>query len=117
MHKIALVTLALLAVFSTASADQAIGKNINIESEVALFSPPVLHRVIGEGRLYFYSEPNENNIIKDIFVIPGDELIAYEDYNGWYSVMYFNKKTGKNYEGWVKSKRLKWIGHIHQDFQ
>jgi hypothetical protein len=80
------------------------------KSEV-LLDPVASYKVIGDGRLYFHSAPNERCIIKNVFVVPGDELIAYTEYKGWVTVMYFNPKTGMNHEGWVQqTKRLKFIG-------
>jgi hypothetical protein len=48
-----------------------------------------------------------------VFVIPGDEPIAYGRSNdGWSSVMYSNPKTGNDVAGWVKSSRLKATGTV-----
>jgi hypothetical protein len=75
------------------------------------FSPPLSEVVVGSGRLQFYSAPNRNCIISGVFVIPGDELIAYaESSDGWSSVMYSNPKSGDTVSGWVKSSRLKTTG-------
>src|SRR6202012_461680 len=74
-------------------------------------SPPLGEVVIGSGRLQFYSAPNLNCIMSGVFVIPGDELIAYaESSDGWSSVMYSNPKSGDPVSGWVKSSRLKTTG-------
>ncbi|QKJ85705.1 hypothetical protein PMPD1_0733 [Paramixta manurensis] len=62
--------------------------------------------VTGHGRLYFYSAPDVACKNKDTFIVPGDVVNAYLDFNGYYSVMYF-RGDGSQVEGWVKSSRLK----------
>ena len=74
------------------------------------FSPPLSEVVTGAGRLQFYSAPNSGCVMKDVFVIPKDELIVYAQSSGWSSVMYSNPKTGNSVSGWVKSSRLKETG-------
>jgi len=106
-----IVTLCLT--FSSPSfADQAACDRVlsDAENKQILFSPAEGYKVAGEGRLYFYSAPDGNCRTKDIFVIPGNELIAYAEHKGWFSVMYINSKTGNDYEGWVESKRLEFTG-------
>lgn len=119
MRKFASVAMVMLAVSSATFADQASCDKIHsqIEKQEALLNPPTSYKVVGEGRLYFYTAPHESCRTKDIFVVPGDDLIAYTEYKGWYSVLYANPKTGKDYDGWVKSKRLKMTGTIRPKFQ
>jgi hypothetical protein len=76
------------------------------------FSPPLSTVVVGAGRLQFYSAPNSGCAMKDVFVIPKDELIAYAQSGGWTSVMYSNPRTGNSVLGWVKSSRLKTTGAV-----
>jgi hypothetical protein len=105
----AILVAVLLLVSSRAFADckePAIGTK-NIPS----LSPPLGEVVIGSGRLQFYSAPNLNCMISGVFVIPGDELIAYaQSGDGWSSVMYSNPKSGNTVPGRVKSSRLKTTG-------
>ena len=113
MLKITTVVMAILLATSTVSfADQGLCNRVSkqAEKEASLFSPVGGYKVIGEGRLYFYSSPDKNCRTKDVFVVPSDELIAYTEYKGWYFVMYVNPKTGKDYDGWVESNRLKFTG-------
>ncbi|TBN93440.1 hypothetical protein EYZ49_23365 [Salmonella enterica subsp. salamae serovar 13,22:z:-] len=63
------------------------------------------YKVLGEGRAFFYSAPNEKCKIKSLFLIPGDLVNALADYNNYTYIMYFTK-DGKGVEGWVKSNRL-----------
>ena len=79
--------------------------------KVPIFSPRLAERVIGAGRLQFYSAPDSRCPLRGVFVIPGDELVAYaETDDGWTSVMYLNPKTGNDFSGWVRSERLKATG-------
>ncbi len=64
------------------------------------------YQVKGEGRAYFYSAPTEGCEDKKIFIIHGDNVNVYLDYNNYFYVMYFTK-NGKQVSGWVKSDRLK----------
>jgi hypothetical protein len=41
-----------------------------------------------------------------VFVVPGDALDAYGEYNGYTSVIYIHPKTGVDTLGWVESARL-----------
>jgi hypothetical protein len=73
-----------------------------------LVSPPVIYRVIGAGRLPFYSAPNLHCVTPGVFVVPKDELIVYAlTPDGWASVMYVG---GDMPIGWVRSARLKSTG-------
>ncbi|MFZ5273772.1 hypothetical protein [Enterobacter asburiae] len=81
-------------------------ENEKAESDMAIIeSDQSGYEVIGLGRVYFYSSPN--NACKDssVFIIPGDRVNAYGDYKDFTYVMYFSKR-GKEYHGWVKSERL-----------
>ena len=80
---------------------------------VPIFSPPLSEVVIGAGRLQFYSAPDPNCAMKEVFVIPKDQLIAYAQSNdGWSSVMYVNPRTGDSVSGWVRTSRLKQTGMV-----
>lgn len=118
MRKFVLAVLTVLSLSASLVSAQGACNNISkqVESEQVFLNPPASHKVIGEGRLYFYTVPNESCRSKYVFVIPGDELTAYTEFKGWYSVMYINPKTGKNYDGWVRSERLKMIGTIRPKF-
>ncbi|MGN5575475.1 hypothetical protein [Enterobacter sp. Lyrl_3] len=63
------------------------------------------YKVSGKGRAYFYFAPNEKCAIKNLFIIPGDLVNGYADYNNFTYIMYFTK-DGKDVEGWMKSNRL-----------
>ena len=73
--------------------------------QVYIYPFGVVYSVIGRGRLFFYSAPDERCIQKNIFIIPGDQVNAYTEYSDFMSVMYIDSH-GKDTEGWVKRDRL-----------
>lgn len=81
-----------------------------IKDKIVNFSKPLeVFTVIGEGRLYFYSAPNDKcKISNNLFIIPKDTVVVYSEYNNFYYVMYIGKNN--TVEGWVDSKRLKSTG-------
>lgn len=64
------------------------------------------YEVFGEGRLYFYSAPDDQCISKNIYMVRGDQVDAYAEYNNYLFVIYFTK-VGHEVSGWVKKNRLK----------
>jgi hypothetical protein len=62
-------------------------------------------KVIGKGRLYFYSAPDTKCRIKNTFIIPNDRVEAYGEYGDFTEVIYWGAK-GDGVEGWVPSARL-----------
>jgi hypothetical protein len=113
MKKAFLAAMAL-AVVGPSFADPAVCDKAlrQAKKDEAQIFPRAAYKVIGKGRLFLHSAPHEDCRLKDVFVIPGDDLIAYSDYKGWYSVMYMNPKTGEDFQGWVDSKRLNYTGDI-----
>lgn len=71
-------------------------------------------RVTGSKRLYFHGAPDKA-CAKKIYVIPGDDLIAYGEWQGWFSVQYTSKKTGKISSGWVRTDRVETTGTMGLD--
>jgi hypothetical protein len=82
------------------------------EQEKAAFYPRQTHAVTGNGRLYLHTAPDPECRLKEVFVVPGDVLIVYSEYKGWYDVMFVNHKTGNDFTGWVKADRLKYTGNL-----
>ena len=112
MLKAAILCMVIVVTCSPSFADQATCNHMATQAEKAqsFFSPVAGYKVVGAGRLYFHTAPNENCRSQDVFVIPGDHLIAYTEYKGWVSVMYIHPQTYQDYHGWVQSKRLKFTG-------
>lgn len=71
-------------------------------------------RVIGSKRLYFHGAPDKS-CAKKTYVIPGDDLTAYSEWQGWFSVQYISKKTGKISSGWVRTDRVEITGTMGLD--
>ncbi len=69
-----------------------------------------VHEVVGNGRLHFYSAPDQSCKMPGTFVVPGQTVIAYSEYKDYTSVMYINQKTNDSVVGWVPSARLKSTG-------
>jgi hypothetical protein len=60
--------------------------------------------------IYFYAQPADICLEKDVFVIPGDRLNAYAVYQAFIYVMYIHPGTGADTSGWIKSNRLESTG-------
>ena len=103
--------IAVVALFfcSLSTASFAIEEQCSNSAILAphLLNPPIAHTVNGNGRLYFYTAPNYSCRTKDIFVIQGDTLNVHTEVNEWYLVDYYNPRTKKTHEGWVRPERLK----------
>lgn len=65
--------------------------------------------VIGNGKIYFYTAPDEHCKIKNLFIIKDDIVSVYADYKDYSSVMYF-KKNGDPVSGWIHSDSIKPTG-------
>lgn len=70
------------------------------------------YKVAGSGRLFLHTGPNEKCKDKNLFVIPGDDLIADSEYgrNREWSNVRFVSKSGKDYSGWVLTRQLMFTG-------
>lgn len=62
--------------------------------------------VTGSGRLPFHTAPAARCKARDLFVVPGDKLIAYTEHQGFTAVLYIHPTTQREAEGWVASSRL-----------
>jgi hypothetical protein len=66
---------------------------------------PVEFKVVGPGRLYFYSAPFPK-CKTAIFIIPNDYGYTQSLHDGWASITYFSQPAGEVISGWVEAKRL-----------
>ena len=66
---------------------------------------PVEFKVVGQGRLYFYSAPFPE-CKTAIFIIPNDYGYTQALHEGWASITYFSQQAGDVISGWVEAKRL-----------
>lgn len=94
-------TIPALADSCTQSAEDAQTQQIRIPSHVSNYT------IIGKGRAYFYSAPNSACKSSQLFVVPGDTVIAYAEYQGFTYVLYMHPKTDVQTDGWLQSARLK----------
>lgn len=82
------------------------------EDKGAVIIPRAVFEVTGKGRLQFYSAPSLNCVMTGVFVVRGDSLISYVDFNQWMKIAYV-RKDGEMIEGWVSDvSRLKYSGRI-----
>ncbi|WP_111891234.1 hypothetical protein [Acinetobacter sp. MB5] len=67
-------------------------------------------------RSYFHTAPSEKCKMKNVFIIPKDSVIAYQEFKNenelWLYVMYISN-NGVDTEGWVKAKDFKVSGRIN----
>lgn len=81
------------------------------------YQPRLSMQVIGQKgyRSHFYAAPSEQCKLKQLFLIPKDSVIAYEEIKSdgqtWVSVMYV-RNDGETVQGWMKNKDLKVTGKI-----
>lgn len=99
-----LITLILLTQLSYAAdncktiSDKADSEGILIDSNRSGY------KVVEKSRLYFYKSPNEN-CRETIFIVNGDYVDSYLEYNGFMYIMYFSRDENV-FTGWVKSSGL-----------
>lgn len=95
---------------SQAAADCEIKDTAATKTGTVIQGYMAVMKVIGAGRLQFYSAPDMTCKISNIFILSGEEVYGYIEYAGFTSVMYQNPKTANEVTGWVKSSRLKFTG-------
>ncbi|MDI3293963.1 hypothetical protein [Janthinobacterium tructae] len=81
-------------------------------SNAVFLQENLMYDVAGTGRLYLHTGPDGKCVNKSLFVVPGDSLIAYNEYGGdseWSYVMYV-AKDGTEFNGWVLTNRLRFTG-------
>ncbi|MBK9220480.1 MAG: hypothetical protein IPL70_20055 [Uliginosibacterium sp.] len=61
--------------------------------------------VTGAGRLPFHTDANRALQDPDLFVVPGDKLIAHAEHQGFTAVLYIHRRRSEA-EGWVASHGL-----------
>ncbi|MBK8535346.1 MAG: hypothetical protein IPL59_09545 [Candidatus Competibacteraceae bacterium] len=106
MNRMTGILLGLVALLSIASA-QTVNESppSRCQSKEDLAEPftPVEFKVVGQGRLYFYSAPFPECKMT-IFIIPNDYGYSQALHEGWASITYFSQ--GDVISGWVEAKRL-----------
>ncbi|CDH46468.1 hypothetical protein [Candidatus Contendibacter odensensis] len=106
MNRMTGILLGLVALLSIASA-QTVNESppSRCQSKEDLAEPftPVEFKVVGQGRLYFYSAPFPE-CKTALFIIPNDYGYSQALHEGWASITYFSQ--GDVISGWVEAKRL-----------
>ena len=106
--------LLFFAALAASQLSQAAQPNCAVMSKIAdrngaLYSPVLGKKVMKPGRLYFHTAPHSACKMPSTFIIKGDEVIAYQNYNGYDYVMFMNHKTGVDTQGWILEKDLRTI--------
>lgn len=86
--------------------------NSNIQNQNNQIAPVWILLVKAKHRVHFHSAPTKNCKSKDLFIIHGDSVTAYNLYKDshqqeWVYVMYYSKRQNLEseiVEGWVKLK-------------
>jgi hypothetical protein len=104
-----LLAMLTQGVFAGDGACEEAGKRA--DANPTLLVPRVYFVVTDGPRLFFYSAPDKACRLADKFVIAGDSLIGYSEFEGWTSVM-FTKPNGDPVMGWVRSERLRAKGTL-----
>lgn len=73
------------------------------------YYPSAEAKVIGSGKVGFYSSPNAKCKIKGEFVVKGNYLTVYKSYKSWVNVMYV-AKDGEDLIGWLPESKVKIVG-------
>lgn len=107
--------LLFFAALAASQLSQAAQPNCAVMSKIAyrngaLYRPVLGKKVMKPGRLYFHTAPHSACKMPSTFIIKGDEVIAYRNYNGYDYVMFMNFKTGVDTEGWILEKDLRTTG-------
>jgi len=63
-------------------------------------------QVTGSGRLQFHSAPDSGCVMKGIFIVTGESVVALQEFSGYTSVRYRNPRTAIEVSGWVTSTQL-----------
>jgi SH3-like domain-containing protein len=101
--------LFLIALFFSPLSSWGDCKEINAISEQFQSIIPTsesTYVVIGHGKNYFYTAPDESCKLKNLFIIKGDIVNVYAEYKDYSSVLYF-KKNGDPVSGWIHSDSIK----------
>lgn len=78
------------------------------EAAKAYSHRPYLGKVVGKGRLQFYSAPDSKCPIPGKFIIQNDDVFVYSEYNEFSQIMY-PKGAEEDSGVWVYSRRIKII--------
>ena len=92
-------------------ANESICTKLAGEAEASgiTYYPSAEAKVIGGGKVAFYSSPSAECKSKGVFVVTGNYLTVYKSYKGWVNVMYV-AKDGEDFIGWLPENKVKIVG-------
>lgn len=106
-----LAALAVVPSWAAAQSGDCEAIAAKAETEQAHMRPVQTFRVIGKERLHFHKAPDASCVTKT-YVVTGDALLGYGEWNGWTSVQYTHPKTGAVHSGWVRADRIDVTGSM-----
>lgn len=114
--------LLFFAALAASQLSQAVQPNCAVMNKIAdrnaaWYRPVLGKKVMKQGRLYFHTALHSSCKMPSTFIIKGDHVTAYQNYNGYDYVMFTNDKTGVNTEGWVLAKALRTTGTMGLTYQ
>ncbi|NNG82931.1 hypothetical protein [Acinetobacter sp. ANC 5378] len=116
MKKIALITT-LLIVCGKASALTCSQLSKIADDNSIMYGTKYSFVVKGQKgfRTYFHSAPSAQCKIKQLFLIPKDSVVAYQEFKNenktWLYIMYIDK-NGKDTSGWMLERDFKISGSL-----
>lgn len=116
MPRHALIAAAFALCCAAAHAEPLACKNLagRVYQEQSWIRPVQGMVVSAPKRLHFHTAPDASCVSK-VHVIHGDALLAYNEWQGWFSVQYTHPKTGKISSGWVKGDGVQATGSMGLD--
>lgn len=116
MPRHALIAAALALSCAAAHAQPLACKNLGgrVYKEQSWIRPVQGMVVSAPQRLHFHSAPDAA-CVSQVYVVHGDALTAYNEWQGWFSVQYTHPKSGKISSGWVKGDGLRATGALGLD--
>ena len=108
MKKLFFIFFILMATqFAQAEQNNCNSLNKIAEAKGAIYAPVLGKTVIKPGRLYFHSAPHSSCKLKETFIIKGDHVVVYKNYD---YAMFINNRTGITTQGWILENALKTTG-------
>ena len=116
MTRHALIAAVLVLSCATAQAEPAACQIVaaRADKEQSWIRPVQGMVVSAPKRLHFHTAPDAACVSK-VYVVHGDALMAYNEWQGWFSVQYTHPKSGKISTGWVKGDGVETTGSLGLD--
>ncbi|HHR5880693.1 TPA: hypothetical protein ACS7XF_000606 [Providencia alcalifaciens] len=69
------------------------------------------YQVVGDGKAYFYSAPNDTCLVEDVFVIAGDQVSGQMEVEGEFVLANYYTVSGDIVRGWLRKDQLWQLHH------